>query len=265
MQRAGEPTDVAHDNRAAATSPEAAPLAAVTPDGRQITLRLFWILAAVATALVMLSGGLYVAKTLDPDATSLAHMAFPLFDVATENNIPTWYNASLWLLLAITAVLVAAHAPRYRASWILLAGVASYASIDEFTMLHERMSHIGSRIGDALPVDIFSYRWVLAGLVIVLLVALLLSPLMMLVPRQILVGYLIAGALFLLGAVVVETIGGFTERHFGKVTWHLMLLIQIEEWLEMVGVALAVAVTAAMIRWERTEHGVSTGFTGYRR
>lgn len=236
-----------------------------TRDPTPVPRRVFHVLGGFASAVTIISGLLYVIWVVTGYNESPMAEIFHLFDVAGEFNFAAWVNAGLWLLLAVAAGAVAAHTRRRRVSWILLAIVAAYASVDEFAMLHERFDRLGGQLAAYLPFDPFSYRWVIAGLAFALVVVILLAPLMLSLPRRILLGYVIAGFIFLFGAVVMETVGGFVERQFNfEVTWHLKLIMHIEEWLEMVGVALAVAVTTAMIRWERVRGGVATSFAGYR-
>lgn len=47
-------------------------------------------------------------------------------------------------------------------------------------------------------------------------------------------------------------------------TWHLKLLMHLEEWLEKVGVAVAIWVVAEKIVWKRDQDGFMTRFRGYR-
>jgi hypothetical protein len=242
-----------------------------TPSVRERSLpsrmgrRVLWWLIGIATAVVAISGLLYVAVVLTGFESSPWHDLWVLFDVAMEFNVPTWYASALWAMLALVAVVVAAHAPRHRVSWFFLAAVAVYASIDEYAILHERFYVIGGQLSRYLPFDPFSYRWVVAGVAFAAIVAVVLAPLALRLPRSIMVGLIAAGFVFLLGAVGVETWGGFVERSFdGQVTWHLKLLMHLEEWLEKVGVALAIWSVSEMIVWQRTEHGVTTRFRGYR-
>lgn len=227
---------------------------------------LLWWLVGISTAVVVVSGLLYVAVVLTGFESSPWHELWVLFDIAAEHNAATWLASALWAFLALVAIAVGAHAPRLRASWFFLAVVAVYASIDEFAMLHERFYRIGDRLTPYLPFDPFSYRWVVAAVLFAVVVAVLLAPLALQLPRPIMIGLLAAGFVFLLGAVGVETWGGFVERDFGgQVTWHLKLLMHLEEWLEKVGVALAIWSVAEMLVVRRTEEGVATRFRGYRR
>ncbi|MEE6295159.1 hypothetical protein [Georgenia wangjunii] len=226
--------------------------------------RVLWTLVGIATGIAVISGLLYVAVVLTGFESSPWHGLHVLVDVAGEHNAATWYASVLWALLALTAVAVGAHAPRLRLSWFFLAAVAVYASIDEYAMLHEKLWVLGDLLTEYLPFDPFSYRWVVAGVVLAVVVAALLAPLALRLPLPVMVGLVAAGFVFLLGAVGVETWGGFVERSYEQLTWHLKLLMHLEEWLEMVGVALAIWSVSEMIVWRRTEDGVATAFRGYR-
>ena len=247
------------------TSASAVPPAAVdrTPNVPRAT---FKVLAVVITGWVAVSGLLYVAWVLTGFDESPINELYHVFDVAGEFNGGAWLNAGLWLLLAVATAAVAAQTRKRRVSWVLFSVIAAYASLDEFAMLHERLFRLGARLAQFLPFDPFSYRWVIAGLLLASVAVIVLTPLMLALPRKVLLGYVIAGFIFLLGAVVLETIGGYVEQHFGGVgTWHLKLLMHFEEWLEMLGVALAIATTTAMLRWRRTDGALSIEFGGYRR
>lgn len=228
-------------------------------------LLLLW-LAGVATALVSISGLLLVVVVLTGSEDSPWFGLWKLFDVSVEHNVTTWYASALWALLALVAAVVGAHAPHHRISWWILAGVAAYASIDEYAELHEQFYLIGMQLTPLLPFDPFSYRWVVAGTLVVIVVAAALAPLALRLPRPVMFGLLAAGFTFLLGAVGLETWGGFVEQRFGgQVTWHLLLLMHVEEWLEKCGVALAIGSVTEMFVWQRREHGFATSFRGYRR
>lgn len=228
--------------------------------------RVFLWLAATSTVLVVISGALYVLVVLTGEGDSAWSWLWGLFDVGRELNVPTWFGSMLWFLLALAAAAVGMHAPRLRASWFTLAGIATLASVDEYATLHEQLYRVGSILTPFLPFDPFSYRWVVAGVAVALIAAILLVPLALRLPLPILLGLVAAGVIFLSGAVVIETVGGFVEQRFeGQMTWHLKLLMHVEEWFEMIGVSLAIWSVLEMIRWTPTEAGVSTEFRGYSR
>lgn len=97
-----------------------------------------------------------------------------------------------------------------------IVGVA--ASIDEHSELHERLDQLGSPLAEAWGMGLW-FTWVIPGLGFAALVALVLWPLVWSLPRASRALVLGGGALFLLGAVVVETASGLVLAHFdGQVT-----------------------------------------------
>ncbi|HHW83508.1 MAG TPA: hypothetical protein GX743_06815 [Actinomycetales bacterium] len=222
------------------------------------------VLGTMSGVLVATSGILYTVMEATGGSQSPLVPVYALVDVAREFNIATWFNSSLWLLLAVSTGIVAAHTRKWRFSWIVFTAIAAIAALDEFAMLHEDLWRLGAQVASLLGVESLPYSWVAAGLVLVVVVVAVLAPLMWALPRRILIGYVVAGGIFLLGAIVLETVGGLIEGHFGTVTWHLALAIHTEELLEMLGISLAIAVTLSNLRWERTPDGTLTAFAGYR-
>lgn len=226
--------------------------------------RLAAVLAVISALVVTASGLLYVRMVQTQWADTVWLWLFQRFDVAGEANVAAWWAASLWMLFAVTAVVVGLAADRRSFLWYILAAIALYASADEASMLHEELYRVGGKLKLHMPEGLLSYSWVAAGIIVVLFVALVMLPLLWRLPRSVVVGLVLSGAVFLLGAVVIETVGGHIEQHFGQVTWHLMLAIQIEEMLEYLGVVGAIYSITRMVRVRRGENGLRVDFLGYR-
>lgn len=181
------------------------------------------------------------------------HTVFWHFDVGREHNVATWYSAGLWLLLAAASVAVALARPRRRASWWFIAVVATLASADEYLELHERLDGPAQRIAALLPFDLW-FTWVLVGAPIALVVAALLLRAVLTLPPASRLGIVVAGALFVLGSVGVETLNGRTlERYDGVVTNAYLYGTMVEEVLEMVAVGLALASVLALVQHRRSD------------
>lgn len=214
--------------------------------------RITWWLLVVALVLVFISGGTYVMFVLGGQQPGGWFQAWYLFDVGREHNIPTWYASFLWASLGALALLAARLTTR-RVAWTFLAVVAFLASIDEYAELHERLDTVGNQWAAALGWQLW-FTWVIPGMVITLVIATLLTPLVWRLPtgqRRLLI---IAGAVFLSGAVGVETLSGLILSHFGdQVTWHYVLAVLMEELLELLGVALAVGAVAGLFHWRSSE------------
>lgn len=147
------------------------------------------------------------------------------------------------------AALLAARGTERRAGWVVLAVVAGDASIDEFTQLHERLAVVGAPIADALGWELW-YTWVIPGALVAILVAALLLPLFRSLPRESQRLVLAGGALFLVGALGFEVLGGLVAGSSAP-AWAYVLVTMVEEALEMVGVVLAIGGVLAAIERRR--------------
>lgn len=159
-----------------------------------------------------------------------------LFDVNGEANIPTVFAM---LLLAAGGVLSIAIAKRGGAAnrpfWLLLGVGFLCMAVDETLQLHERlvkpMQHLLGR--DTLGVLYFA--WVVPAMVVIAAGAIVFPRFLLRLPRRTAVALLVAGAIYLAGAVGMELVGGsYFERHGKDLTY--AVLNTIEETLEFVGV-----------------------------
>ena len=226
---------------------------AVTPDEadfRPLSLpRIAARLIAVAVVIILVALVTLLAHQRTTGVTSQNfHTVFWYFDVGREYNMATWYNSGLWLLLGGLAAMIALAGPSFRRSWWLLAVVALLASVDEYLEIHERFDVPGDRLAALLPFDV-GFTWVLVGAPIALVIGLLLLRLVLSLPRRALIGILLGGALFLVGAVGVESLNG---RHLAASDWMVdnryIYGTMIEELLEMSGIALALAALISLFQ-----------------
>lgn len=222
-----------------------------------------FLLFIIATLFVVVSGILYIFNTLTNWSNPYLVGVFPYLDMATEYNIPSFYAASLWLCLSFYALVIGFLAPKLKFSWYALSLIAFFAGADEATLLHEQLYLISGYFAPYLPTSILSYSWVYGGIFLVIVVSLLFLPLALKLPRRTLGLLALAAFTFILGAVVMETIGGHIESYFGIVTWQLMLAIHIEEWLEYLGVILAIFALNQLVSVIQGE-GVRLIFNGYK-
>ncbi|MBC3761638.1 hypothetical protein ACUN7V_08175 [Quadrisphaera oryzae] len=185
-----------------------------------------------------------------------------LVDLDEEGNLPTYFSAALLAAtaagLAVAAALVRARGHR---AWPLAlpAGVAALLSVDELASLHEQLA----LLADLLGVDAgLRFSWVVPGLVVVLGVGVvLLRSARALAPRT-RWRLVAAGAVYLLGALVVETVTGgmFRPAPEGGVepvqSAAYVLLNAVEEGLEMAGALLALRAVLLVLRGRVTPQGV---------
>lgn len=199
------------------------------------------ILAVVSLALILLGIVFYFIQTrMDP-----AHAAYGfvtetwlLLDAGAEYTLPTWLASMLWGSLGIAAGVAARNARYRRVGWTMLAVVAFAASIDEYAQLHERLWAIGESLQVRLGWELW-YTWVLPGMIIALVVAVLLLPLVLSLPARSKWMVFIGGAVFLGGAVGIELVGAYQVITDASIDTYVMVTM-LEEFMELLGVSLAI-------------------------
>lgn len=214
------------------------------------------ILAIPVTLLSVLSGALWLAIHFStPENFERIHFWFYFFDVGREINVPTWFSAGLWILTGVVAGYIARKAGRFKKSWWLFASVCIFFSLDETLELHERLDLIGGRIALLLPFEV-GFTWIIPGILIAAVLVLLLLRLVLSLPPAVRNGIIGAGATFVSGAVVVETISGNWILANGM-TWHFFAMVLVEETLEMAGVALCLASLLHLVEYKRVGGGTA--------
>jgi len=174
-----------------------------------------------------------------------------LFDVADEGNLTAWASALLLLLAAVLLGIIAraskdAGDPDAR-SWRLLAWVFVYLSLDEAAALHEILiDPVKSATHVSGP---FRFAWVFVAIPLLAILGVVLLGFIRRLPTATRRAFIVAGLVFIAGAVGVEVIGGMlVDRGIEPHGLH-RILVSIEELLENVGAALFIG---ALLTYMRT-------------
>lgn len=164
----------------------------------------------------------------------------PLFNVDREQNIPALYSV---LGLGFCACLLGAIAhqkallsDRFVNHWRALTIIFAYLAVDEAVSLHELATE---PIRDKFNTSgLLYYAWVVPALV--LIVAFLIAFVKFLndLPAKTKRLFLIAGTIFVSGAIGMELIGGFLEDTYGGKNYIYNICASIEELLEMLGIVV---------------------------
>ncbi|HPV83053.1 MAG TPA: hypothetical protein PK866_07990 [Nitrospira sp.] len=181
------------------------------------------------------------------------------FNMVNEANVPTWFSSMILLLSAALLTLTARceweHGGRDRRYWAGLAGIFSYLSLDESAQIHETF-----KLGEGLPhTGIFYYSWIIVGCLGVITIGLLYLGFLARLPREIRWLFVLAGGLYVGGALGVEMLESRYQYLYG--TWtdlNYSLLVGIEETMEMTGVIVFIYGIAWYLA--RTGHTVSLSF-----
>lgn len=173
-----------------------------------------------------------------------------------EDSVWTWYSV---LLLAAVSGAFALHALMRRSAgksfvpYVCLAVTAAFMSVDEATLFHEKFAIAARLMGLSLP---FTFNWLIFGIPFALAAGVLLLLVARRIDVQLRRRLIMAGAIFLLGAIGFEMLGGIIVSFSDNLTLPgTRLLYQftamIEEGLELTGslVALWATLVALDIRW----------------
>ncbi|HLF76588.1 MAG TPA: hypothetical protein VJB57_03785 [Dehalococcoidia bacterium] len=171
------------------------------------------------------------------------------FDLDQELSIKSWYDSLLLLLVSASMLSVATTLKRNGARnvwyWRSFAVLFVFLSLDEVAALHEilggRPDSPGSRLTDLLGLRGFVFfDWVPAVAALVVVIAVLFLPVLIRLPwgTRLILGS--AAALYLAGALAVETLGGNYVSEHGWDSMTYRGFVALEETLEGAGLLVAI-------------------------
>lgn len=169
-----------------------------------------------------------------------------------EASIPAWFSSSLMLGCALLLLWTAAETSRRRRAdawyWFMFGIVFVLLSADEAAALHESLSPAFAGMfnwlaftfgGPFVPLSQKpTYAWAVPGLVATVAFAVASVRFLWRLPATTRMLFLIAGGVFVGGAVGAELIGGAYSGALGANTPGFVAIMTLEETLEMVGLVL---------------------------
>ena len=166
----------------------------------------------------------------------------PAFHMDQEGNPPAWFASILLFLSGLCLALVGAAQRKLREptkAWWALSLIFFFLSLDEATSLHERFGTGLASIFGATG-RFLHYGWVplYGALGVVLLV--IFVPFLKRLPRQCQNLMVLAGVLFVSGALGFELLGSlvWAEEIQVDLLWRYYALAGVEETLELIGSSL---------------------------
>lgn len=200
--------------------------------------------SAIFKALFLSVISLTVLNLVGVISTSLGHGSLygfvQLFDFNLERNVPTLYSS---INLMLSAVLLSFIALKHRESmqawslWLGLSAIFFLLSLDEFFQFHE---HLAQPVQQLLNIsEAFYYVWALPYICFLGGLLLLYYKFLLRLPAKTRALFILAGLLFILGAVGVEFAGNIqAEMVQSKATLAHRLFVTCEEFLEMISIVL---------------------------
>ena len=177
-----------------------------------------------------------------------------LFDLDLEDNLPTCFAALQILVAAALAALLARAQGHERGRdarpWRAVAAVLALLAIDEASMLHEQLAHLGrTLVGSEHARGLLSFTWVVPAGLLVIAVALLLLQFVLRQPTQLRNRFFVAAGLYVGGAIGMEMLGAaWVDRHAWDNPVYRMCLMPAEETLEMLGIWVLIGGFLAELR-----------------
>ena len=187
-----------------------------------------------------------------------------LFNLDYEGNIPTWYASVTLLLSAFLLAMIGIDQRKQRkpfaTHWAVLAGIFMCLSVDEAAGIHE------------MGIDLFAsfhltgyltYSWVLLGGPFALFVGLSYLRFLAHLPAVTKRLFLLAGSLYVGGALGVEMISAQWYSVHGQANFTYAMIVAAEETLEMAGIAVFIYALCSYIEQGMKEIRLVFGSTNF--
>lgn len=210
-----------------------------------------WLWAALLVLLVAHTFGLFLTYGL---GYSHALGFVPLFNIATEANIPTYFASALLMTSAMLFLLLwrtGKSGGRHSRVWLLLSAIFVFLAVDEVAMIHEKFIE---PVRAALGTGGFLYfAWIVPYALAVIAIGLYATPAIWRTGPRFIKLFGVAAALYLSGAIGVEMIGGnyyeasAYDPNAAYVDLNYRLIQSLEETLEFSGVIVLVYTLLALL------------------
>lgn len=161
-------------------------------------------------------------------------------DLDDEANVPTWFSSVLMFAISVTAFLIyrgfRCGGTILRLSWAGLSVVFLALSIEEVAGFHEAlMVPLRLALGAG---GVFHYAWVIPAFFLVSVFVVLSVPFLIRTPLRYRVLFVVAGAIYVAGAMGLEMIGGLVASSVGEDVYYYGFITVVEEAMEIAGLTI---------------------------
>ncbi len=162
-----------------------------------------------------------------------------MFNLDWEGNIPTWFASMNILLCSILLLFIAVYKKskkeKYRYHWAFLSFIFFVMSLDEILILHEQtIAPLREFFGAS---GIFYFAWVILALILLPIIALAYLEFVLNLHEKIKPLFITSAIVFLSGALGMELVNGYIFDQFGRDNYLYVTMTDIEETLELLGIA----------------------------
>lgn len=203
-------------------------------DSKRLFRQQLYIIAGLIFLSIVVKGILHFYKS---DTIVLLNA---VFNVDDEHNVPTLYAFLQIEWAALLCFMLAKHSWRLNRLlgkyWLFLGSLMAYAGVDELETLHEQLSALLQQRYQTS--GIFYFAWVIPAGLLVLICGIVLLRLLWLLPRITRRRLIIAGCIYVGGAIGGDIAGGwYISTHGDGLGWPYIFEYHVEECMEMVGIA----------------------------
>jgi hypothetical protein len=185
-----------------------------------------------------------------------------MFSLNAEENIPALYSTFSLLFCSVLLALIATGRSRtggkYAFHWAGLAGIFLFLAMDESLSFHESTT---VPLRKSLNTSgILFYAWIIPYALAVLVFFFVYLRFLLDLDKKTRNQFILAGAIFVSGAMLFELPGGIYDELFGRSNPVYSLISTIEELLEMGGILIFIYALASYLSVEFPQ--LRIGFSG---
>ena len=203
--------------------------------------RTLYILAGLGIVLIIFSLiGQYLRmfpNSFSAHSPLLVHNFIVEFDVNAEANFPTMYSVSMAIAASFLLFVIAYFKNKardgYRFHWVVLALFLLYVSVDDASVIHEKVSKYLKGLTDLG--GWFQYKWVIVGLAIIAILGVSFFRFWLNLDNKYKILFLLSAGLFFGGAMGVEMVGGRWANAYGSRNFTYILFTTLEQGMQYSG------------------------------
>ena len=215
-------------------------------------------------AIIFLIAGNFAEKLTIDWVNTISEIQFSprVFVFDMEGNLTTLYSTLALgfcsLLLAIIASIEKSMNSRYNKFWRAMSFIFLYLAIDESCSIHEALSNI---IRTAFNTrGLLFFAWVIPAAILLVVFLIAFRGFIAHLPPRISNLFLVAGAIYVGGAIGMELIGAYIADFRGMDNQAYWLASSIEELLEMFGIVVFIYGLLSYIKSKLTKLNFSVSF-----
>jgi hypothetical protein len=200
---------------------------------------------------------LVLAHIIQITAYHLGHIDYVRFiDLDIENNLPSFYSSMAIELCAVLLFIIYLSKKQQLSGswqWLMLAIIFAFLGFDETAQIHEEAGDFVTQMVNAS--GILYFPWVLPYGIAVGILGLTFLPWLLRLPRDTQMRFIIAGTVFITGAIIIEMISARYADIYDVSDWRYSITYTIEETLEMAGIVFFIR--ALLLYISETVHSVT--------